>query len=333
MLKLKTRWFYFEIRKLYVRVFFAGLVGMLLGAGIVAWYIPAHTGQSTCSKNYPLINSAVDCGDYEQSAENLQNIDSAADDAVALYIKEGKATNASVWVRDLTTQQWASTNEYDRYAPASLLKVPLMIAYYKLAELEPNLLDTQFTYRLSSDASTTPEFPPSQLLVPGQSYSVETLIEHMIKYSDNNAADVLAANIDQTILSNIFVDLGIEIPSANGSKNYDFITAKTYASIFRSLYNASYLNAQYSQKALGLLSQTGFKGISASLPHGTVVADKFGERGYTDTNGTAVRELHDCGIVYKPGKPYVLCIMTSGASEDDLLSVLKNISSIVYDRM
>ena len=322
-----------------VKVSAAGV--LLFGAGIAAGAVimliaGAKPGNLFCIQKYPLVQHTVDCGQYNDASDRLENIDAAIDAATAQYIAEGKVTKISVWVRDLNSYQWASTDENDRYDPASLLKLPLMIAYYKLAELEPSILTETLTYQIATTSADTPDplYPPSQVLAAGQSYPVETLIEHMIEYSDNNAADVLASHIDQNLFSNVLLDLGIQIPSSNGTSVHDFVTAKSYAGIFRMLYNASYLNEDFSQQALSLLSKSDFQGIRASVPAGTVVSDKFGERGTVNSDGTETQELHDCGIVYdKDESPYSLCIMTAGSDSAQLLDIIRSITKIVSDKM
>ncbi len=309
------------------------IVGALVGAGILL-YIDNVDPNTACEKQYPLTSKKIDCGEYTETTKRLQNIQAALDDASALYIKEGKAARISVWVRDFNTLQWASVNENERYAPASLLKVPLMIAYYKLAEIEPSLLTTELPYALSPAQDTTSQvYPPHHLLVVGQSYTVEQLITQMIEYSDNNAADVLAAHLDPDIVNNIFVDLGVKIESSDGERLHDFITAKSFATMFRTLFNASYLDQTYSQKALAHLIHTDFNGINVSLPADVAVAHKFGERGLNNADGTKIRELHDCGVVYKKDHPYSICIMTQGDDEKTLLPILKDFSQIVYERI
>jgi len=42
-------------------------------------------------------------------------------------------------------------------------------------------------------------------------------------------------------------------------------------------------------------------------------------------------QLHDCGIVYYPQRPYVICVMTKGRDLDVLKNVIKGISEIVYE--
>jgi hypothetical protein len=78
------------------------------------------------------------------------------------------------------------------------------------------------------------------------------------------------------------------------------------------------------------MSEKNFEyGIRSAIPTTITVADKFGERilqeGERQTN-----ELHDCGIVYYPGRPYLLCVMTRGANLSVLPAVLKDISTVVY---
>jgi hypothetical protein len=117
-------------------------------------------------------------------------------------------------------------------------------------------------------------------------------------------------------------------------QDYDFVTTKSYGAIFRNLYNASYLDRDYSQKALVLLSQTKFKGLRAVLPADTVVADKFGEREIDNPDGTiAKRELHDCGIVYKAARPYTICIMTDGSDFNSLLDIIHDLSTLTYQEL
>lgn len=167
-------------------------------------------------------------------------------------------------------------------------------------------------------------------LVVGQTYSIGKLLDEMIIYSDNNAADTLARALPKDALQTTFVDLGINIPQ--GDKLYDFVTAKTYANVFRILYNASYLDRTYSEKALELMQKTAFPGIAAGVPKDIVVVHKFGEREFMHSDGTArMRELHDCGIVYKVGQPYSLCIMTEGRDLDSLTTIVEDISRLVYN--
>ena len=133
-------------------------------------------------------------------------------------------------------------------------------------------------------------------------------------------------------MSEVYTDLGLPLPS-DGPNPQD-LSAKLYAYFFRVLYNATYLDREYSQKALELLDHSDFSaGIQAGLPTGTNAAQKFGERTiYDQSNALVGRELHDCGIVYKKDSPFLLCIMTRSntASFDTLAKDIADVSALVY---
>jgi len=162
---------------------------------------------------------------------------------------------------------------------------------------------------------------------PGSNYSIDEVIYRMIVYSDNDAKDLLLANLDGRILARTYSDLTVNGPTI--IKTDDFITVKDYATFFRVLFNASYLSQNLSEKALKILSETDFKdGLVSGVPPSVKVAHKFGEREFLDR-----KQLHDCGIIYYPSHPYLLCVMTRG---DNLASLAKNIADIsrlVYDEV
>jgi hypothetical protein len=151
----------------------------------------------------------------------------------------------------------------------------------------------------------------------------------MIVNSDNTAAVLLDNFIDKKSQTEVYTDLGLPVPP--DSPTVEYLSAKLYAYFFRVLYNASYLNDKDSEKALEILAAQDIPGIRAGVPRNTTVAQKFGERTIYDSTHTLVdRELHDCGIVYKPGKPYLLCIMSRGKDFDQLAKNIADLSALVY---
>ena len=124
-------------------------------------------------------------------------------------------------------------------------------------------------------------------------------------------------------------EIGLKIDESTPSE--DFVSVKTYSSFFRILYTATYLNREMSEKALEMLSRAQFReGIPGKLPQKIKVAHKFGERGFVDSN---IKQLHDCGIVYLPNSPYLICIMTKGNDFNKLRQVISEISLIVYNQV
>lgn len=244
-------------------------------------------------------------------------------------IAKKEVIGVSVYFRDLDTGQWTGVNENDTYSPASMLKVPVMIAYFKLAETHPEILYKKVLYDGSFDDNRAETIKPTAMIELGHEYTIEELIHYMIVDSDNNARRLLDLNIDPNALLDVYSDLGISIP-AKGS--IDFMSAKTYARFFRILYNSTYLSRAMSQKALSLLLEPDFaQGIVAGLPSGVNAAQKFGERTVLNPDGSVqFRELHDCGIVYHPRHPYLACIMTKGTDFTVLEGSIQNISRLLY---
>lgn len=308
------------------------LAGVFLTFG---YYFLQANGGETCKNDFPLTNQSLDCGEYAESRDLMNELTKKLEQKVAAYTEAGKADRISVWVRNLETRQWAAVNQFETFVPASLLKVPLMVAFYKLAELQPNVLDTMLTYTPTENTlRLDEEFAPDHTLVPGNLYSVNTLIEHMILESDNDAALFLLSYIDGDLVTNVLIELGLKLPSAVSANN-DFVTTKNYANVFRILYNASYLDRKYSQKALALLTQVKFEGMKKKLPASITLAHKYGERIAFDSNGVIEkRELHDCGIIYKTeNRSFSLCIMTEGKNFDDLLLIIQDTALLVYEEI
>ena len=227
----------------------------------------------------------------------------------------GNISKASVYFIDLKKGQWTSVYPDAEFYPSSLGKIPLMIAYYRESESDPAILQKMLTYPAgSTDLNAMQDIVPENVIVPGQSYTVEQLIGYMIKYSDNNATELLDVNLDPDTLTHVYEDLGLPSEEKVDLANADFITAHEVSTMFRVLYNGTYLSRDNSEKALSLLSQVSFtQGLVAGVSSSTVVSHKLGLVGIAPNNITTEHELHDCGIVY--GKdPYLMCVMTRGSA-------------------
>lgn len=281
-------------------------------------------------KGYKFISPLLD---YEAAPELKNKEIFVLKHTVEKYIKDkiekNEAIYVSVYFRDMLNGPWFGINESDNFAPASLLKVPLMIAYLKYAEHDPNILQQTILYDREIEDWAVQNISPDKKLKLGESYSIEDLIYRMIAYSDNVAKDILMDNISYETLDAVYADLGIILPDNIEKK--DFITAKEYSSFFRVLFNASYLSEEMSEKALKILSKSTFKvGIVAGVPSDIIVAHKFAERGEV-SNQTF--QLHDCGIVYHKKRPYILCVMTYGRDLKEMEAIIKEVSEIVYKKI
>lgn len=251
-------------------------------------------------------------------------------EVIEKYVKnvedEKKAQNISVYFRNLDSGQWISVNPEEKFNPASMLKVVTLITTMRLAESDPDFLKTKFT--ISGDDTDYVEsqvyYPVKDAIRSGNSYTIETLTNHLIIDSDNVANAALTNVVGQDRLKKTYEDLELTYPD-HATDGY---TAPEYSHLFRTLYNGTYLSHSLSEKVLQLLSETNFDhGIVAGVPADTIVSHKFGVK------KVEYRELHDCGIVYYPKKPYFLCVMTRGEDFSVLEGVIKTISKLTWDEV
>lgn len=278
--------------------------------------------ESRYSEDYDFVSPLLECDSFESS--ELAYFDEEIKQVSDNLMQNGTIEDISYYFRDLNNGVWIGINEYEKFAPASLMKLPLMISYFKQSEEDPSIFSQAFIFGEEDDNYGKQNIVPEQVMSIGAPYTVPDLIYRMIVFSDNSALRMLLKNSGAFGLR-VFEDLGVDIPESDNDE--DFIDVRTYSRFFRVLYNASYLNIQDSNKALEILSETQFKdGLVAGVPSNIVVAHKFGER---EKDG--IRQLHDCGIVYHPNKPCVICIMTRGKDFDRLESAISEISKKTFE--
>lgn len=304
----------YEMRKLFVLknwLYFAG--GLLVGLAILV-FSPQNSnnrGVILRQSGHQFINPILSCeiGDKETFTE-LKPIENAIKQGIGKVLKDQNASDVSVYFRLMNSGRWTGVNEEKIYKPASLLKVLVMTGYLKAIESNPMLFEERIT-----DSGTT--------------YTIGELINEMIKKSSNQALNLLldaakpeVAHAIDGIRSDLNIPIGLELNSSQ-----DFLSPKTYSMIFRVLYGATYLDKEMSEKAFSILSQTEFKdGLVLKLPANIMVAHKFGAA----SSGDVIKELHDCGIIYFPKHPYLLCVMTKGNQYEKLAQVIAEISASVY---
>ncbi|OGH93029.1 MAG: hypothetical protein A2563_04600 [Candidatus Magasanikbacteria bacterium RIFOXYD1_FULL_40_23] len=273
--------------------------------------------------DFSFINPLLDCGDVGNvSHQNINIIKTKVVQFIDEQKANGNITRMSVYFRDLNNGPWFGINEEEEFNPGSLLKVPKMIAVLKEADDDHLILEKNILVK-GATSTFVQYFKPEVSLIFDQAYTIDELVRRMIIYSDNDAAAVLGQLLGSNILYKSYEDLGISVPTDGG-----YLTSvRNYGSFFRILFNASYLSNKYSEKSLRLLSEVTFdKALRVGVPQHVQVAHKFGER----TDG-GKKQLHDCGIIYVPDKPYLLCVMTRGYSFDTLASIIAQVSRIVYE--
>ena len=245
--------------------------------------------------------------------------------AIEGFKRSGKAKHVSVLFRDLENGPTLGLNYEEKFTPASLLKLPMLMAALKYSESVPDFLGRKVRFDVPT---RTQSYLTGRTLKPGTEYTVEEVLAALAVHSDNDAFAILRELVPVGLQDEVYRYFGLVIPEVRSIE--DSTTVREYASFFRVLYNAAYLNKPNSQKALEMLSRSEYKaGLPAGVPAGVVVSHKYGERFYD----SATKQLHDCGIVYHPERPYVLCVMTRGTDFEQLGGVIRDISKMAFDEV
>jgi hypothetical protein len=316
------------------------------------------------SPNYRFINPIIFADDDKIHYPEFQAFDNTLDGYIASVEKKASIDSVSVYFRDLNSGHWTGVNEDDTYEPANMLEVVVMMGYLKEAGEDPSILSEQIYYdsRSSSPATSTQYYPPTKIL-PAGFYSVEQLIEHMIICSDPTAEKAMAV-ANPSYIARVYKDFELSQPDAGSESGISYddyvsndsvstkMSTRQYSTFLRALYNGTYLSWDLSERAMQLLSMNRWnEGLVTGLDEGigddevatssindpdatdmTAVAHQFGEYTSQLSDGTLVsRELHDCGVVYFPGKPYLVCVMTKGNDFPTQAGVISTISRLTYN--
>lgn len=266
----------------------------------------------------------------ENSSSQKFSINRALELQLQNIVNEGKNNGtlaaAAIYYRDLETGIWVGINENTQFSPGKLLDIPLMITYFKLAEADPTILDQELLF-VGPNETAGEYFATNEKLVPGRSYTTGDLITRMISKYDVDAANLLFDNVDKVSLQEVFSDLGISFKEEKTGQ--DYIPLKLYSLFFRVLYNSTYLNREYSEKALGLIDMAAdVHGVASGIPKSTLVSSRIGG---SLNKGTGMYEAHDCGIVYHPAERYLICGSVTGKNITELESFLKKIGEVSYE--
>jgi beta-lactamase class A len=203
---------------------------------------------------------------------------------------------------------------------ASLIKVPLTMNLYKAAELGKINLDKNVTI---TEQVIDNAYGDLWKRGVGTQITLREAAKLTLAESDNTAARIIFDQMRGALQEDdqSLVQLDIDQNLQNGQA---VINAKSYTSILKSLYFASYVNRASSQEILDYLAQsTETNRLTKNLPKDIMVAHKKG-----------VFNSHwaesDCGIIYLPHRPYAMCVML-GLPEDQANSAIASISKDIYD--
>lgn len=219
----------------------------------------------------------------------------------------------------LPTGTSIGNNSNIEFDAASLLKVPLVMGYYH--QKERTGIDTDSTMLTLQEHNIDKRY--GNLWQKGAGYQISTIdaISKSLLESDDTAISILADQIQLDDTKAVYEGLDVYIDT---NKKRLTISARSYSSILKALYFSASLTKENSQKILEFLTETNFKDkLVAPLPENIKVAHKIGEYEMSSI-------FQDCGIIYLPQRPYLLC-MISHSSENEATERMQKVSKAIYE--
>lgn len=210
--------------------------------------------------------------------------------------------------KNMITSETICFNENDHYIPASVIKLPILMEIYRLADMGKVDLNEKL---LVKDKDKMPSCGALNSFTGDVFVDIKTLCNLMITISDNTATNVLISHFGTNTLNDGFSSIGLTDTRVNrllfdseASKKgiQNVITPSEIGMLLERLYLNEFVNNNVSQAIKEILFQQQIKHkIREMLPIGTKVGNKTGE----DDNIS-----NDVGIVYAK-QPFVVCFISN----------------------
>jgi len=199
------------------------------------------------------------------------------------------------------------------FPSASVIKVPILAALY--AEVAAGRLLWEETVSLT-EAAKVPGSGVLRELHAGVELTLEDLARLMIVVSDNTATNLLIDRIGTAVVNDFLAGLGYE-QTRLGRRMYDFAArdrgfenrcaAGEMTDLLVRVERRNLVSAEASEAMLAIMKrQAHVSKIPRLLPPDTPVANKTGE---------ITNVSHDAGLIYPPGGPIALSVLTEGARD------------------
>lgn len=285
---------------------------LVVSVGLNIWFVMSRDHDD--GKKYPLLSPRIFAENQNDILINFLPLRNTVRSLTDTY-----GDSFGLYFEYLPSGTSIGVNEKEGYYAASLIKVPVAMAYYRQIEETGLSFGSNQIHLESRDIDE--DFGALWQQGIGASVTYEEALRLSLVESDNTAALSLANRVQQKYFDDVYEGLDIDFTKVD---NRVILSAKQYASILKALYFSSVISKDSSHAILTMLTQTKWNDkLPAGVPKDIPVAHKFGiykEKGF----------YQDCGIVFVPKRPYVLCMM-SQSGEDEARARMTAISRIIYE--
>lgn len=217
------------------------------------------------------------------------------------------------------------------FPAASMIKVPIMVEVMRQAAA--GLLALDQTVEITSQVQTGGAGILKELR-PGITMTVRELVTLMIILSDNTATNLLIDLAGMGSINTAIAGLGLH-STVLRRKMMDFEAARTgkenltsaadLAHLFSGMANGTLrLPIEYNELMLDILKRQQVRDkLPFYLPEEVIIAHK---------TGTLPGAEHDAGILFVPGGPWIICVLTAGLTANyEGLQLVGTIGKTIYD--
>ena len=220
-----------------------------------------------------------------------------------------------ICIIDLGKGDTFGINESEVFPAASLMKLPLIYAFYQQVELGKIDPDEQYSLEEKDKIEGTGSVYQQPV---GTVYTLHNLVVLLGKQSDNTAQNVLVKILGKEKIQAAIIDLGMKQTSYTNWET----TPGDVATFWQKLATGQILTSAHRQEIIDFLTDTIFEEqIPAGLPEGIRVAHKVGvDEGV----------LHDAGVIFAD-QPFVLVLMSKGVNVSEAEKLFPKITKLVWD--
>jgi len=235
--------------------------------------------------------------------------------------------NYSVVIKDLSNGEESMAGDYQRKMPASaLINVPITLAIADMIKNDKIKLTDPVQFKFTTNGRG--KFTKSD---DGNYFTIDTLLQIMMNYSDNNCTNSLLDYIGIPEVNNIIrrygftqTELQRNLFVTDGVKE-NWTTCEDIGKMLELLYSDSLpIGSAYMDEHFKIVDITKKEGILKYLPdtifalhHNGVASDKYNETAFIGTGS----------------KKYIITVISNNGEQDKLAETTAQISKYVYDEI
>ncbi|MFC1625913.1 serine hydrolase [Patescibacteria group bacterium] len=220
----------------------------------------------------------------------------------------------ALYMVDLESGYTFGVNETEIIQAASLIKLPVIAAFYKHVEGGNINLDTKYTLKNSDKIAGSGSLYSKPA---GTVLTYRDMIKLMGKESDNTSFGIIKRIVGAQNINAMIKEIGMN----DTVLDTNMTSSKDIGLFFQKLWDGQIMNDTNKNELLSFLTDTMYENwIVEGIPKDIRVAHKYGRE---------VHVVNDAGIVYSD-HPFVLVLMSDGIIEREADEIFPKLAKMVY---